>query len=327
MLNLKNRIFSINSKSEFNKTAIEVFQHQYTNNSVYQEFCNYLNIIPSQINRIEQIPYLPIEFFKTHRIKTGNFKEEKTFLSSGTTGIHQSKHLVREVALYEKSYLNAFHHFYGNITDYCVLALLPSYLEREGSSLIYMTEDLIKKSQHPKSGFFLENHAELVDILKENIKTKQKTILIGVSFALLDLAEAHQIDLKDIIIMETGGMKGRRKELTRPELHRIYQESFNVSEIHSEYGMTELLSQAYSKGHGVFKTPNWMKVLIRDINDPFHTLAENKTGGINIIDLANIDSCSFLATQDLGKKVANDEFEVLGRFDNSDLRGCNLLIN
>jgi phenylacetate-coenzyme A ligase PaaK-like adenylate-forming protein len=317
----------MNSEAEFNKTALEVFQYQYKNNSVYHQFCNLLNIVPSKVSDIAHIPYLPISFFKSHRIKTGNFKEEKTFLSSGTTGVHQSKHFVKEVALYQKSYLNAFRHFYGNIEDYCILALLPSYLEREGSSLIYMTEDLIKKSKHPQSGFFLENHTELIDILKENIKNNQKTILIGVSFALLDLAETHQIDLEQVIVMETGGMKGRRKELTRTELHRIYKKSFNVSEIHSEYGMTELLSQAYSKGHGVFKTPNWMKVIIREVNDPFHVLAHNKTGGINIIDLANIDSCSFIATQDLGRKFSAHEFEVLGRFDNSDLRGCNLLIN
>jgi phenylacetate-coenzyme A ligase PaaK-like adenylate-forming protein len=327
LLNLKNRIFSINSKSAFNKTAIEIFQHQYTNNAVYHQFCEHLNIRPEQVTELEHIPYLPIEFFKSHSIKTGEFKEETIFLSSGTTGDNQSKHFVKEVSLYEKSYLNAFQYFYGNIEDYSILALLPSYLERAGSSLIYMTEDLIKKSKHLQSGFFLDNHTELIDILKENIKNKQKTLLIGVSFALLDLAEKHQLDLKDVIIMETGGMKGRRKELTRSELHRLYKRSFRVSKIHSEYGMTELLSQAYSKGDGIFSTPQWMQISIRDINDPFYTLAQNRTGGINIIDLANIDSCSFIATQDLGRKLSEHEFEVLGRFDTSDLRGCNLLIN
>jgi phenylacetate-coenzyme A ligase PaaK-like adenylate-forming protein len=327
LLNLKNQIFTINSEKEFNEIALEIFNYQYSNNLVYNEFCKHLNIIPKQINKRELIPFLPIAFFKSHSIKTGTFHEEETFLSSGTNGQTQSKHFVKDLSLYENSYLKAFNHFYGNIADYCVLALLPSYLERKGSSLIYMTEDLIQKSNHPKSGFFLENHSEMINILKENVKKNQKTLLIGVSFALLDLAEAYRIDLNDVIIMETGGMKGRRKELTRTELHSIYKNSFNVSKIHSEYGMTELLSQAYSKGDGIFETPPWMKIMIRDINDPFSTLEVNRTGGINIIDLANIDSCSFIATQDLGKKSSATHFEVLGRFDNSDLRGCNLLIS
>ena len=327
MLSLKDQIFTIDSEKKFEEITIEIFKFQYANNAVYQEFCKHLKVNINTIENISQIPFLPIEFFKTHAIKTGNFKEEQVFLSSGTTGQSQSKHLVKELAIYEKSYLKAFHHFYGDIENYCVLALLPSYLEREGSSLIYMAEDLIKKSNNVESGFFLENHKELTEILQKNIKNNQKTLLIGVSFALLDLAETHQIDLSNVIIMETGGMKGRRKELTRPELHSIYKKSFNVTEIHSEYGMTELLSQAYSKGNGVFETPSWMKIIIRDINDPFATLENNRTGGINVIDLANINSCSFIATKDLGKKSANNQFEVLGRFDNSDLRGCNLLIN
>ena len=327
MLSLKNQIFTIDSEKKFEVITLEIFKFQYTNNAVYQEFCNYLKVNTNTIENISQIPFLPIEFFKTHAITTGSFKEEQVFLSSGTTGQNQSKHLVKEVSLYEQSYLKAFQQFYGNIKDYCVLALLPSYLEREGSSLIYMVDDLIKKSKHPKSGFFLENYTDLIEILQKNSKNKQKTLLIGVSFALLDLAEKHQIDLSNVIIMETGGMKGRRKELTRTELHHIYKKSFNVSEIHSEYGMTELLSQAYSKGNGVFETPPWMKINIRDINDPFSLLENNKTGGVNVIDLANINSCSFIATQDLGKKLAKNQFEILGRFDNSDLRGCNLLIN
>ncbi|MGB0881328.1 MAG: acyl transferase [Vicingaceae bacterium] len=326
-MSLKNQIFTIDSEKKFEVITLEIFKFQYTNNAVYQEFCNYLKVNTNTIENISQIPFLPIEFFKTHAITTGSFKEEQVFLSSGTTGQNQSKHLVKEVSLYEQSYLKAFQQFYGNIKDYCVLALLPSYLEREGSSLIYMVDDLIKKSKHPKSGFFLENYTDLIEILQKNSKNKQKTLLIGVSFALLDLAEKHQIDLSNVIIMETGGMKGRRKELTRTELHHIYKKSFNVSEIHSEYGMTELLSQAYSKGNGVFETPPWMKINIRDINDPFSLLENNKTGGVNVIDLANINSCSFIATQDLGKKLAKNQFEILGRFDNSDLRGCNLLIN
>ncbi len=327
MLNLKTRIFDVSSRQEFKNLALEIFNYQYSNNVIYNEFCNHLKIITKQVTEIEHIPFLPIEFFKSHTIKTGEFKEQQIFLSSGTTGENQSQHYVKDLSVYEKSYLIAFQHFYGNIEGYCILALLPSYLEREGSSLIYMTEDLIRKSKNSESGFFLDNHSEMIEILNKNVKNYQKTLLIGVSFALLDLAEKNQIDLSDVIIMETGGMKGRRKELTRTELHNIYKKSFNVNEVHSEYGMTELLSQAYSKGNGVFQTPPWMEVLIRDINDPFTSLEDNKTGGVNIIDLANIDSCSFIATQDLGKKVSSDKFEVLGRFDNSDLRGCNLLIS
>lgn len=326
MLSLQNQIFSIKSEQEFNSLVIEVFNYQYLNNSVYHQFCKHLNVSPSSVETINEIPFLPIEFFKTHIIKTGEFNAQQVFLSSGTTGANQSKHFVKDLALYEASYINAFNQFYGEIEDYCVLGLLPSYLEREGSSLIYMVDDLIQKSENKDSGFFLENHQDLIEILDKNIKNKQKTILFGVSFALLDLAESYQIDLSDVIIMETGGMKGRRKELTRAELHGIYKESFNVASIHSEYGMTELLSQAYSKGNGVFKTPSWMKILIRDVNDPFNFLEHNKTGGINVVDLANINSCSFIATQDLGK-ITNNGFEVLGRFDNSDLRGCNLLIS
>ena len=327
MLDLKNHIFNISSKQEFNDISLKIFNYQYTNNLVYHQFCNHLKVNPSKITTIHQIPFLPIEFFKTHVIKTGEFVEEQLFLSSGTTGQNQSKHYVKDITLYEKSYHQAFQQFYGNIEDYSILALLPSYLEREGSSLIYMISDLIEKSNNQKSGFFLENLEEMIGILNKMTKNDQKVILFGVSFALLDLAEAHQIDLSSVIIMETGGMKGRRKELTRNELHKIYQKSFNVSPIHSEYGMTELLSQAYSKGNGVFEAPNWMKVLIRDINDPFNIIENNKTGGINVIDLANINSCSFIATQDLGKKITAHEFEVLGRFDNSDLRGCNMLIS
>jgi len=327
LLDLKNHIFNINTPEEFKDASIEIFNYQYINNLVYNQFCKLLKVNPNDVSTIEQIPFLPIEFFKNHIVKTGEFHEEKVFLSSGTSGTQQSRHFVKDIGLYEKSYNKAFQKFYGDIRNYCVLALLPSYLEREGSSLIYMITDLIEKSGHPKSGFFLNNEKILINNLQEMIENNQKTILFGVSFALLDLAEKHQIDLSNIIIMETGGMKGRRKELTRETLHEIYKKSFNMPAIHSEYGMTELLSQAYSNGKGVFKTPNWMQVFIRDINDPFNLLENNKTGGINVIDLANIDSCCFIATQDLGRKNDKKEFEVLGRFDNSDLRGCNLLIS
>lgn len=326
-MSLTNDIFNINSEQSFNNIAIEVFKFQYENNPTYNQFCKLLNIDTNKITQTHEIPFLPIEFFKSHEIKSGNFDEEVVFLSSGTTGQNQSKHYVKDLLIYQTSYTKAFEFFYGNIKDYCVLALLPSYLEREGSSLIYMMDDFIKKSNHPKSGFFLNNEAFLIENLQFLTKNKQKTILFGVSFALLDLAEKYEIDLSDVIIMETGGMKGRREELTRNELHNIYKESFNVKNIHSEYGMTELLSQAYSKRDGVFNTPPWMKVLIRDVNDPLSLLNNNKTGGINIIDLANIYSCSFIATQDLGKLNNDQSFEVLGRFDNSDIRGCNLLIS
>ena len=325
-MSIQNQIFNIKTEKEFSALAVEVFKHQFLNNSIYNKFCSHLNIDPAQVDNIYKIPFLPIEFFKTQEIKTGEFDAEQVFLSSGTTGTSQSKHFVKDLSLYERSYIEAFKQFYGDIENYCVLGLLPSYLEREGSSLIYMVDDLIVKSKNSESGFFLNNHEDLLNILSENIKNNQKTMLFGVSFALLDLAESYQIDLSDVVIMETGGMKGRRKELTREELHKIYKKSFNVSKIHSEYGMTELLSQAYSKGDGEFETPSWMKIIIRDINDPFHYLEANKTGGINVIDLANINSCSFIATQDLGKQREKG-FEVLGRFDNSDLRGCNLLIS
>lgn len=321
------KIFQVQSAKAFNNLALETFNYQYNHNNTYKLFCDYLKIDVKNVKNVEQIPFLPIEFFKSHEIKTAFLKEEIIFLSSGTTGQNQSKHFVKELKMYETSYLNCFEQFYGDVSEYCVLALLPSYMEREGSSLIYMVDDFIRKSKHPESGFFLENEQFLIEKLQKLTKNDQKTLLIGVSFALLDLAEKYTIDLKNVIIMETGGMKGRRDEITRDELHQVYKKSFKVNHIHSEYGMTELLSQAYSKGDGVFRTPPWMKIMIRDVNDPFNILPENKTGGINVIDLANVYSCSFIATQDLGKLNSTGGFEVLGRFDNSDLRGCNLLIS
>lgn len=325
-MNFANRIFNITSDKEFSNLAIEIFNYQYQTNQVYQNFCKLLKVSPSAITSNEKIPFLPIEFFKTQEVICGKNNVDEVFLSSGTTGENQSKHYVKDIEVYRQSFVKGFEQFYGQLTDYCFLALLPSYMEREGSSLIYMTEYLINHSNHSLSGFYLNNYDELIKTIATLKQQKQKTILIGVSFALLDLAEQHQLDLSDIIIMETGGMKGRRKEMTRTELHSIYKERFNVKEIHSEYGMTELLSQAYSKGNGIFKTPNWMKILIREPNDPFNLLNPNKTGGINVIDLANYNSCSFIATQDLGKTFVDNSFEILGRFDNTDLRGCNLLI-
>ena len=294
---------------------------------MYRSFCDLLNVHPSDIQHIQDIPFLPIEFFKTHQIVSNTNPVKEIFTSSGTTGMSVSKHFVTDISLYEQSYLKGFEYFYGDISEYTILALLPSYLERNGSSLIYMVDDLIKKSNKPKSGFYLNNLEELKDTLLQLEESNEKIMLIGVSFALLDLVETYQFQLKNTIVMETGGMKGRRKEIIRTELHHQLKKGFGVAKIHSEYGMTELLSQAYSKGDGIFATPPWMKILIRDTEDPLQLIGQGKTGGINVIDLANINSCSFIATQDLGKTYTNNTFEVLGRFDASDIRGCNLLIS
>ena len=319
-------VFAIATYKQFEKIALKTFRFQYDNNTVYRQFCNFLKIDPSTIKSLEKIPFLPIQFFKSHRVVSNTNKIQETFTSSGTTGTITSQHVVTDVSLYEKSYLNAFAQFYGAIENFVVLALLPSYLDRSGSSLIYMVSDLIKKSNNPNSGFYLNNYDELIKKLIELDKQGQNVLLIGVTYALLDLIEKQSFELKNTIIMETGGMKGRRKELIREELHQILCDGFGVSSIHSEYGMTELLSQAYSLGNGIFECPSWMHVLIRDTEDAFSYVATEKTGGINVIDLANVNSCSFIATQDLGKKYNNQSFEVLGRFDNSDIRGCNLMV-
>ena len=321
-----NAIFNIKSTSDFNAMALDVFKFQFKNNRIYRSFCDLLYKHPSEVRTIEDIPFLPIQFFKSHRIVSSTLDSEIIFSSSGTTGSITSKHHVVDTNLYKKSYLKGFEYFYNNIENYAILALLPSYLEREGSSLIYMVEDLINKSNNPKSGFYLNNLEALNKTILELENAQQKTLLIGVSFALLDLVESFNFDLKHTTIMETGGMKGRRKELIREELHQILNQGFGTKHIHSEYGMTELLSQAYSKGNGVFKTPPWMQVLIRDTEDPLTVLPNGKTGGLNVIDLANINSCAFIATQDLGKLHQDNTFEVLGRFDNSDIRGCNLMV-
>ena len=321
----KASIFNVKSNTEFEALALDIFRFQFENNTVYRSFCDLLYKHPTDIKTIIDIPFLPIQFFKTHQILSTNSSIEKTFTSSGTTGSITSKHLVTDIKLYEDSYLRGFKHFYGNIEDYVVLALLPSYLERDGSSLIYMVNDLITRSKQPESGFYLNNLEELAQTLNQLEAKGQKTILIGVSFALLDLIEQFQFQLNHTIVMETGGMKGRRKEIIRQELHNILQSGFGVSKIHSEYGMTELLSQAYSKDNGVFECPPWMKILARDTEDALTLLQPNKTGGVNVIDLANLNSCSFIATQDLGKVYENGQFEIIGRFDNSDIRGCNLM--
>nr|WP_131536146.1 acyl transferase [Pedobacter nototheniae] len=319
-------IFSIQNTAQFNVVALETFKFQANNCAVYKEYIHHLGVNVQSVNRVEQIPFLPISFFKSHNILSSTNPIEITFSSSGTTGMVTSSHHVTDVKLYEQSYLQAFNQFYGNIEDYCFLALLPSYQQRSGSSLIYMVNDLIEKSKHSKSGYFLYNHDDLLNTLLDLKSKNQKTVLIGVTYALLDFIEQHDVNFPDLIVMETGGMKGKRKEMVREELHEQLTKGFGIKSIHSEYGMTELLSQAYSLGEGVFNCPNWMQVLIRDTNDPLTLIEKGKTGGINVIDLANINSCSFIATQDLGRINNDGSFEVLGRFDNADIRGCNLLV-
>ena len=319
-------IFHIGSKKEFEKLTLKVFRHQYDHNAVYRNFCDLLKKNKTNVKALQDIPFLPIQFFKSHEVVSSTAPVQITFTSSGTTGMTTSRHLVTDLNFYEESFRLAFSQFYGNIEDYVVLALLPSYLEREGSSLIYMVEDLIERSNQPESGFYLHNYDELIQKLTELDNSGQNVLLIGVTYALLDLIDKQNFQLNNTIIMETGGMKGKRKEMIREELHELLCKGFGVSKIHSEYGMTELLSQAYSLGDGLFECPPWMEILIRDTEDALSYVAEGKTGGINVIDLANVNSCSFIATQDLGKKYPNHSFEVLGRFDHSDIRGCNLMV-
>lgn len=321
-------IFDIKNNQQFTETALAIFQYQYNYVPVYNRFCNLLKINPKEIDTIEKIPFLPIQFFKLHLVVS----EEKTvdtnkitFSSSGTTGSITSKHIVTDLNIYEKSFCKAFGIFYGDIENYAVLALLPSYLERQGSSLVYMVDSLIKKSKNSNSGFYLNDLEKLSGKIRFLEAKGQKTILLGVSYALLDLVEKESFNLKHTVVMETGGMKGMRKEMVREELHNILKKGFTIEKIHSEYGMTELLSQAYSKGEGVYNCPPWMKVLTRDTENAL-SYVEKKSGGISVIDLANVNSCSFIATQDLGKVHENGDFEILGRFDESDIRGCNLMV-
>ena len=323
---MQNAVFNIQNQSDFKTCALQVFRHQFKNNAIYRSFCDLLYIHSSDVKEIEEIPFLPIQFFKSHAVLSSTQAVKETFTSSGTTGSSVSKHMVTDLSWYTKSYTKSFEYFYGPIEDYTVLGLLPNYLERDGSSLIYMVDDFIKKSNKPASGFYLNNLTELSKTLIALDKKGEKVLLIGVTFALLDLIERQQFKLQNTIIMETGGMKGRRKEMIRNELHEILCAGFGVSKIHSEYGMTELLSQGYSSGDGVFDCPPWMKILARDTEDALTMVGTNKTGGLNVIDLANYNSCSFIATQDLGKVDNNGRFEVLGRFDHSDIRGCNLMV-
>ncbi len=324
--NLIKQIFSISNNEQFEETCLEVFKHQVENCDVYKAYISHLKVQPEAIKSAKEIPFLPISFFKTHEVLSSKDPVEITFSSSGTTGMLQSKHLVTDLSVYDQSFTLAFEQFYGSIENTCFLALLPSYLEREGSSLIYMVDALIRDSKHPDSGYFLHNHEELHQKLTTLQAIGQKTILIGVTYALLDFIEKYQINFPELVVMETGGMKGKRKEMVREELHQLLQEGFGVADIHSEYGMTELLGQAYSKGAGIFNCPPWMKIYLRDTNDPLSLVDNKSTGGINVIDLSNVNSCSFIATQDLGRLFPDGSFEVLGRFDNADIRGCNLLV-
>jgi len=316
-------------KTRFINESLALFRHQAKHNLLYADYIKNLSIDVENVNSFHQIPFLPIGFFKSHQIKTGQFEEQFIFESSGTTSSINSKHYIKSIADYLQNAEDNFNEFYGDIKNYCVLALLPSYLERSNSSLVCMAEDFIKKSGHPKSGFFLQNHEKLHETLIQLESIGQPTLLIGVTFALIDFAEKFQMKLNHTVLLETGGMKGRRKEMTRLELHQILTERLGVQQVHAEYGMTELLSQAYSSGDGVFKTPKTMKVFLRALDDPFDIWAEednrNQAGIINIIDLANKQSIAFIATDDLGKFSKNGGFEVRGRIDNSDIRGCSLL--
>jgi len=321
-----NQLFNIQNDMNFEQEALKIFKYQSVKNEVYAQFLAFLKVDLSKVQRVNEIPFLPIQFFKSHNVLSSQLPIIQTFLSSGTTGMTPSKHHVTDLSIYERSFKTCFSQFYGAIEEYTVLALLPSYLERDGSSLIYMVDALIKDSKNKDSGFYLDDYELITTKLRSVENTGKKVLLIGVTYALLDLIEREKFQLKNTVIMETGGMKGRRKEMIRQELHTLLTDGFGVDAIHSEYGMTELLSQAYSTGKGLFKCPNWMKILIRDTEDPLSYLPLGKSGGINVIDLANIESCSFIATQDLGKLHTVDTFEILGRFDHSDIRGCNLLV-
>ncbi len=322
----KKDIFGIHNEEDFNRWALKTFRDQAKNNPVYQQYIRLLHTDIASVSHYTQIPFLPIQFFKTQDVLISDCKPRITFTSSGTTGMINGKHHVPDISWYEKSFRLAFQQFYGNIDHIALLALLPSYLERNGSSLIYMIDDLMKSSKQAESNYFLYNHDDLYKSLLQLKRRGTKTILIGVTYALLDFIENYQLDFPELMVMETGGMKGKRKEMVREELHNVLKKGFGVANIHSEYGMTELLSQAYSYGDGMFQTPSWMKILVRDTNDPLTLVDLQKIGAINIIDLANRYSCAFIATQDLGKLYPDGAFEVLGRFDNADIRGCNLLV-
>lgn len=310
---------------DFPNAALHIFHYQYTHNPVYRAWCDTLKVQDAAVQQVSDIPFLPISFFKTHAVVSGIFEPEIVFESSGTTQTVNSRHLVKSLALYRQSFVKAFEQQYGPVADWCVIGLLPAYLERQHSSLVKMVDDMIKLSGHPQSGFYLYEHEKLAQTLQALEAAQQKTLLIGVTFGLLDFAEAYPMQLKHTVVMETGGMKGRRKEITRYELHDYLRQQLGVTAVHAEYGMTELLSQAYSKGEGRFYCPPWMKVLPRDEEDPLLVHQQGR-GVLNIIDLANVHSCAFLSTEDIGQVHADGSFEVWGRMDNSDIRGCSLLV-
>lgn len=321
-----NNIFSLsNDDSALLDASLETFRFQYAHNTVYRQWCGLMGADPSSVKTLTTIPALPISFFKTHTVTTTEFTPEAVFESSGTTQTNTSRHLVKHTELYRESFQKAFEMFYGNIKGWCVLGLLPSYLERQHSSLVMMVDDMIRNSGHSASGFYLDEHEKLAETIAALELRRQKTLLIGVTFGLLDFAATHPQRLEHTVIMETGGMKGRRKELTRAEVHGLLSSSFGVDKIHSEYGMTELLSQAYSYGDGRFQCPPWMKVLVRDEEDPLSVKTSGR-GLLQVIDLANRFSSSFIATEDVGHVYEDGSFEVWGRLDNSDIRGCSLLV-
>lgn len=309
----------------FEEKALQIYQYQYFHNRLYAQYADAVGQNPSRVRKLTDIPFLPIGFFKSHLVGTGSFAQSAIFESSGTTGAINSKHYIKDLGVYQQSFTTSFRRFYGNSSDYCIIALLPSYLERQDSSLVVMADTLITQSGHPNSGFYLYEHEKLFSLLTTLESRGQKCILLGVTFALLDFAEKYTLPLRHTIVMETGGMKGRREEWTRQQVHEFLQERFQLTHIHSEYGMTELLSQAYSKGDGIFECPAWMKILVREDDDPL-LVKSTGTGVINVVDLANIHSCSFIATDDAGKLYPDGRFEVLGRVDNSDIRGCSLMM-
>ena len=325
---ISNRIFSMNEHNDvlFEQIALELFQYHAKKNETYREFIGHLGIKAENISKLNQIPFLPISMFKRNHVGIFNAPPEAVFLSSGTTGMERSQHHVASLKLYDQSLYTCFHQFFGNEKDYCILALLPSYLERSNSSLVYMTQKLMKKSGHADNGFYLDRLTTLSKVLKKNSENGVKTLLIGVTFALLELAEKHPQELKNCTVLETGGMKGRRKEMPREEIHELLTSAFGLEKIASEYGMTELLSQAYSLGDGIFRTPPWMRVYVREATDPL-TVNERGKGALNVIDLANIHSCPFIATQDLAHIRQDHSFEVLGRMDDAEARGCNLMVS
>lgn len=321
------QVFDIKDDDSFNELALKIFRYQYAGNKIYRSFVDHLKVNAGRINRLEQIPFLPIEFFKSQPVLTGSYTPAGYFESSGTTQATKSRHYFADLAMYEKSFLRGFERFYGSLENFNILALLPSYLQQKHSSLVYMVSKLIEESGKKESGFYLDNYAALTEKLDTLHHAGQPVILMGVTYALLDLIENYDVNHTRPVVVETGGMKGRRPEMVREELHHRLSAGFGVEKIHSEYGMTELFSQAWSAGDGIFNAPPWMKIMIREVNDPLSIAATGKTGGINVIDLANQHSCCFIATRDLGRIHGDGSFEVLGRFNHADVRGCNLLVN